>query len=334
MKKRLISVIIICAFMLSLFPVSAFATDVGDFDPSRFTKSELDLSQYTLDDLMNMSNEEYSALVREFERVYDPFDSYEESLVLEEVSQVEIGEEGTVSPQWTSGTIEDGEYTEGGCHEYITSVACSILNNDKAFFADNAISAVAIALTISIASLLPDKDERGAIIFSGHFYNPMTNKNYVSSTTNTAKTNAAERYENAIDCMLIGEQAEAFEYLGRCLHYVQDACEPHHAANILSYGSLSPHAKFEKFAFEHSEEYLADYISIPSERYSTALNWDVSQITHAGALVAYTMKDQVDSNSDTSEWAYCAEKSLKCASECSAMVLYKFGTETGTLIYM
>lgn len=332
MKKRLISIIIICAFMLSLFPVSAFATDVGDFDLSRFTKSELDLSEYTLDDLMNMSNEEYCELVRDFERVYDPFDSYEESLSLSEASQVNVGSE-EISPQWTSGKIKDGEYTEGGCHEYITAVACGVLSNDKAFFADTVVSVIAIALAISLASLLPDRDEVGILIYSGHFYNPMTKQNYASSTTNTAKTNATERYETATAYMRSGKESEAYEYLGRCLHYVQDACEPHHAANIVSYGKLSPHKQFEDYAFNNSKDYLENYTSIPATKYYVALNWDISTITHNGALVAYEMKDLVNNTSDKSEWGKCAKKGLECATECSAMVLYKFGTETGTLVY-
>lgn len=41
-----------------------------------------------------------------------------------------------------------------------------------------------------------------------------------------------------------GNMQSAYEYIGRCLHYLQDACEPHHASNIISLGYTS-HSVFE-----------------------------------------------------------------------------------------
>lgn len=55
------------------FTISAYATS-----------DELDLSQYTVDDLAQMSADEFRQLLADFERVYDPFDTYNTDPIMEE----------------------------------------------------------------------------------------------------------------------------------------------------------------------------------------------------------------------------------------------------------
>ena len=79
--------------ILFALPLNSFAEQentYGGIDMSNYSKSELDLSQFTLEDIMNMSAEEYGALVREFERVYDPYGTYVEG---NETMHVEIKEQ-------------------------------------------------------------------------------------------------------------------------------------------------------------------------------------------------------------------------------------------------
>lgn len=322
--------------MLSLFPVSAFATDVGDFDPSRFTKSELDLSEYTLDDLMNMSNEEYCELVRDFERVYDPFDSYEESLALDEVSQVNVGSE-EISPQWTSGdySVVTKEYTTVGCHGGITVVAYSILNNDIGSFANSALSEVAFVLSLSLASVLPDKEPLERFqLFRGHFYDPDTNKKYAGFSNNTAKTNAVKHYEKALEYAEDGDTESMIEHLGKCLHFVQDSNEPHHAANIdaldINYGAS--HGEFEDYAESVFDEAMEGFDSLESNSYTIANNLSVEQIVHTGAILAKVKINKVN-GVQNGEWFETTQYCMQNATKYSTMILYKFAQEDAVTFY-
>lgn len=338
--KKLISVFLSILLILSIIPINVFAIEndsYGGIDISQYTDSELDLTQYTMDDIINMTAEEYLDLVAEFERVYNPYNSYVETEAESENLSMMSIEDGTVSPQWTSGKIEDEEYTESGCHEYISSVACGILINDKGFFANNATASVVIALLISLASLLPDQDERGTplYLFDGHFYDLDDNDNYHGETTNTAKTNAVAHYQTAVEAARDGNMDVAYEHLGRCLHYVQDANEPHHASNVhalqIPYGSS--HSVFESFAFENQEAYLDDYDTISSANYTNAASWSVATITHKGAVEAKSMIQYVRNILDKSDWPEYAEKSMKNAARYSAMILYKFGRESVVPFY-
>lgn len=64
--KKIISLLLTIIMLLSsfCFTMSAYATS-----------DELDLSQYTVDDLAQMSADEFRQLLADFERVYDPFDT-------------------------------------------------------------------------------------------------------------------------------------------------------------------------------------------------------------------------------------------------------------------
>lgn len=110
--------LIFCSFSF-LLPVYAAAPE-----------DTLDLSQYSLEDIAAMSAEEYRALLRDFERVYDPFDTYETGPIMAEEEQ-----EPQIAPRWGSGTIDkNGEYTKTGSHEMITAQALNVLANDMGIF--------------------------------------------------------------------------------------------------------------------------------------------------------------------------------------------------------
>lgn len=338
--KKVTALFIALVLTLSILPINVSATETeydiyGGIDISKYTNSELDLSQYTMDDLINMSNAEYMNLLAEFERVYDPYDSYVELPALEDNSMVSVMAENVVSPQWTSGNINVwNEYTEAGCHEGITAKACEILINDKGFFAADATSAVVITLSISLASLLPDKDEIGYSFYAGHFYDPDTNTNYDGLTTNTAKTNAVAHYNTAVQAARDGDAATAFEYLGRCLHYVQDANEPHHAANdIASIGLLTPHGAFEAYAFDNMDTFLSNYNSIANSYYTTATSTSVTILTHNAAVEAKSHFEDVRSAIFRTNWPDAADACLKNAARYSAMIMYRFAVKSNISFY-
>ena len=294
--KKIFSALLVLTMLLLVIPVNAFANcsynDLGGIDVSQYTNSELDLSKYTLEDIRNMSPEEYAELVNNFERVYDPYNS---------------------------------EYS--GSHELISTYASGILSNDKGFFSNDALAVLVIILQISLASKLPDKDEVGVIVFSGHFYDPDEGCNYAGSSKNTAKTNATSHYNKAITAAKQGDMEKAYEEIGRCLHYVQDACEPHHASNIhaATPNSGATHSFFEKEAHKNIEKYLDKYTSINSSNYSKSLSWSTDTLVHNAAVEAKVMSPYVSNPDDLSKWDHYANLSMKNAARYSAMILYKFG---------
>ena len=109
--KKCIAIFLTIFLAFSIVPINASAfseNSYGGIDVSLYQNSELDLSQYTPEDILQMTNEEYLTLIRDFERVYDPYDSY----VPAENNQLnysnELAGNGNVSPTWTSGDLENG----------------------------------------------------------------------------------------------------------------------------------------------------------------------------------------------------------------------------------
>ncbi len=321
--KKIVTIFLIVALIITIVPINVFATteeNICETDILEYTNSELDLTQYTMQDIQSLSVDEYIELVHTFERVYDPYGSYTARIDIEDST------ESTINPRWSSGDISNNEWVEVGCHESITMVACSVLLNDKGFFSDNSSSAIGIMLSISLASLLPDEDEVGILPYAGHFYNPLTNLNYALQSDNTAKTNAASHYEEAVEAANNGNMNLAYEHLGRCLHYVQDANEPHHAQNIT--GVNPSHGEFEDFAYEHQDEYISGMTTLTYESYYTnALRYDVEKIVHDAASVARLYAEDVNNILNKSNWAEVAEICLQNAVKSSTMIMYKFGQE-------
>lgn len=100
---------------------------------------------------MTMSNSDFRKLLSDFERVYDPFGTYETN----PITQNESGwYDWSVQPYWTSG---QEDMSETGSHELITARACGILLDDKGFWGDNRNGSILVALTLSLASIIPDR---------------------------------------------------------------------------------------------------------------------------------------------------------------------------------
>lgn len=327
--KKFVSAILSVVFIFLLVSEKSFAISGNHQGYNKLSQNpteKLDLSQYTLDDILKMSADEYMSLVKEFEKTYDPFNSYDSTEETQENKSDDM-----VSPLWTSGKIEDDKWIEEGCHEYITSVACVILANDKGFFSNNDWDRLYIVLSISVASLLPDRDEVGTPLFEGHFYDPDTGKSYSNSISNTAKVNATAQYNMAVAAANRGDMDAAYEHIGRCLHYVQDVNVPHHSANITA---LNPaHRSFEQFAFNNQESYLSEYESISSGNYSNATTMSVGEITHLAASNSKPMSSQVNNILNKSMWNHVAGACMRNSARYSAIVLYKFSRVSSVPFY-
>lgn len=324
--KKVISLLLTVILLLCSFSfiMPAYAAD--------FTEADLDLSQYTMDDLMNMSAEEYRALLRDFERVYDPFDTYETDPIMAEEEQ-----EPGITPYWGSGDIKNGEYVETGSHEMITAQALNVLANDKGIFSTNAVEVLAICLSISLASLTPDKDENQNI-FEGHFYHAVDGDSWTGSKTNTALTNCVSHFNQAVSLAKSGNRDKAYEEIGRALHYIQDAGEPHHASNIVYLPPVQlAHGRYEDFVDGNIDHYVSLISSVysfnfgsgNSYSYSATVRNSVNYFVKGAATRAYSYRDQVKSSFDQSQWNHVAEILIPNAVAYSAVLLYKFASSSG-----
>ena len=68
--------ILLITFCTVAFTIATFATERKDLSQMTFDDPELDLTQYTVDDLKEMPLSELRQLISNFERVYDPYGTY------------------------------------------------------------------------------------------------------------------------------------------------------------------------------------------------------------------------------------------------------------------
>lgn len=283
---------------------------------------ELDLSQYTLDDLADMPADEFRQLLADFERVYDPFDTYYTDPLVDENTEPQI------SPAWASGSIEGDEYTEMGSHELISAQALSVMVEDEGIYTTDVVESLVIALNISLASLLPDEKEIG-FIFEGHFYHAIDGDSWTGSKSNTALTNCSSHFDQAVSAAKAGDVGTAYEQLGCALHYIQDASEPHHAANIVNLPLIKPaHGDFEEYVDDRIDTYVALRSTAhgfnSNYSYAIARRNSVGYFVQGAATMAYAYRNSVNKASDTSQWDSVARATVPNAVAFSAILLYKF----------
>lgn len=268
----------------------------GIFFVPVFAKDEFDINNYTISDLSNLSSDERLDLLNNFIDTYNP------------IGMKDIYNQVKIQPRWTSDSdlIADGQQV--ATHQLVTLQAFYCFINDFGFYNINGTEALVVALVLAGASGLPDKDEQGIPICLGHFYNPDTQKNYLGQTNNTAKTNAQGHFTNAYNRLLtdiyMPVTGEDFTYvlneLGRALHYVQDASEPHHANNK-SVGS-STHSQFETFTETNVQSYIEDLNHCAVYYYNVGHFNNAGGITHEAAVLAKPYYSMVSSFTDHSQW--------------------------------
>lgn len=59
------------------------------------------------------------------------------------------------------------------------------------------------------------------------------------------------------------EFLDILKRLGKCLHYVQDVCEPHHASNAFMFPGSS-HSAFEAYVETNIDSYLQAVPAVPT----------------------------------------------------------------------
>ena len=214
----------------------------------------------------------------------------------------------------------------------ITARACGLLLSDKGFWGGDHNGSIIEALTISLASIKPDKDLLLGPLnaFKGHFYDPDTGKNFIGGTNDTARSNTEKFYSEAkTEYSKTKISTEFVENVGKMLHYIQDANEPHHAANITALEKKNVHSKFEEYADQHLNECIDSLTSLGSAQYTAALSKTPGELVYVGAKVAKGLSANVLDVNNQSLWLNTARTSSRNAVQYSAVLLYKLSIEAG-----
>ena len=328
--KSLISILLVIILLLSTCSMASFAF---------VSEEEFNIENITWDEMMNMSDLEFIELLTEFERIYDPLETYDSNPIMPgnvKYDQIESTNTQTgIQPLWSSGDtdFEEGTIGELGCHELITARACGVLMNDKGFWSEDNNGNILIALTLSLASILPDKDDESDSIipFQGHFYDPDTGKSIFGSTTNTAQKNGQKYYNIAHDDYLYHKEIN-IEAIGRMIHYIQDVCEPHHAANYAIPMHMS-HYNFESYVNEDIKIgnktdkrislYIDSFTTVSNNEYTWACGMRADVLLHNAAVEAKKYIGTVDNSLNKSQWNDTASITTRNAVRYTALLLYK-----------
>lgn len=218
-------------------------------------------------------------------------------------------------------------------HELITLEALSTYLASFILPDADGATALAIALYLAAASVLPDEDETDHA-FAGHFYSPLTGYG-TNVFYKSAKDNVSEHYAIAYQKLRANphvdlnsnEFALALEYLGRALHYIQDVCEPHHAGNLVAV--VSTHLTFETYVNNMIDNLLPRDIKVDNSRYLNAKGKAAGELAHNAALNGATQTYRVLRSSPATEWDDVATICLRYAIENSALLIYKLFADCG-----
>lgn len=313
MKKGLSVFLATTLLILCFFSVPTFAAE-----------PEFDISDYTFEDLESMTTAEKKELIEKFIETYNPYG-------LRDLMEQETSESYGfgVQPLWKS----DGDSTtpieqEIATHQLVTLEALNVFIEDYGFYNTDGTTMFAIALYLMAASALPDREEIG-VAFAGHFHDPDTDLNFLGQAWPTAATRASTHYhiaythlkKNVNMDITSDEFMNILERLGKCLHYVQDACEPHHASNAIA-GLGSSHSDFEAYVETNIDGYLQD-ISVPTEFYIQNRTVSIFAITDDAAKQAKPHFEAVANKKDQSQWNAIGKICIHNSVQYSSVVIYK-----------
>lgn len=143
-------------------------------------------------------------------------------------------------------------------HEYVTSSSLDFMKeSSKILGEERKLNTKEMSILQEISnvfrdhiieySLKPDEDEnQGA--FKDHFYNPITERNFLGEKK-TALSKCESHFEEALECYKKGNKSDAYEQLGRSIHFLEDLSTAVHTGYdnpTDSVVKLPLHVRFEK----------------------------------------------------------------------------------------
>lgn len=328
--KRGFSIFLITVLIISTISIgtttNAISVDTKTTEQNEFIyNASFSLEDITWDDIMAMQSNEFRELLIWFEKTYDPFDTYDTNPITARYNESETD---GIQPLWKSGSGELSD--DPKTHEQITAQACGILLSDKGFWGNNQNGSIMIGLMLSLASVLPDTIPELGIEqgYKGHFYDPQTGKNYDNDSENTARKNLEKHYNEAMAEYKSNGGSNAFiESVGKMLHYMQDICVPHHAANVTRFNLAHP--EFERQANRDIDTYLDTMPAIYTYAYTNCLKNSAGHMALVAATKSRAYIGDVNNILQQKKWPSVAESCIHNSVEYSVLLLYHLSVNTG-----
>lgn len=229
----------------------------------------------------------------------------------------------------------DYRYESGGedhSHQVFCSNTFNILCND--FGRENIKPILNDKYIIVVSSDLPDMDEKENL-YSYHFYNPYSGKNYLAGFLKGSKENAYKRYRKHLNNALEnyrGNHEYAMTELGRALHYFEDVNEPHHAANLTA--ANSTHYFYEKYVDNRSYDLLIDHSTKYDEYRDYRFKEFADMIFVKSAKYAYSFSPVVNNPVlylTGDRWFEAAKSTTDNMQQYMAALIYRFYEEVGEI---
>lgn len=220
----------------------------------------------------------------------------------------------------------EAKFKSGGSthtHQYIVTQALAVLKHDQG---SSLLNQSANAASLKTYTDWPDKigNQSDSGTYSGHFYNPYTEKTWTGSKTKTAMTRAVGYFNDALAAVQEGNMTDAIVLIGKGTHYVSDMNEPHHASNLTALNSN--HSAFEKYVDENRTSFYIKGNTLDKEYYSETQKTTISQILRNGAYYAYDLKYMAQEEETYFE---AGNLSVQHAITNVVQYLYAFGVEAG-----
>ena len=163
-------------------------------------------------------------------------------------------------------------------------------------------------------SLQPDTDENQGG-YKKHFYNPVTEKNYMGEKDKTALTKCISHYKAAIEAFNKNNKDLAYEELGRSIHFMEDLSTCVHTGYdsfMDSIVKLSLHVEFEKVCDSIRSECK---VTIPAESISYYRGNSLENMAKSVAVLSmdnFYRLENIDYDNQDRDLAYnCITNSLK-----------------------
>ncbi|MPQ44318.1 zinc dependent phospholipase C family protein [Clostridium tarantellae] len=176
--------------------------------------------------------------------------------------------------------------------------------------------------------------ERDYQLYQDHFFDPDTMKNFTSSKTyllseikDNAESQSRSYFSRAVANWKDGNYSEASYLLGKCLHYIEDLNQPHHALNWIA-TETPAHCKFEQFMEARKEKFTISTMGEDKAEFEMMMDKPavdfVSHQCFKYAKKAKTLKPLVSIYNSNEDWEEAGKIGMENAQKCSATIVYRF----------
>jgi len=243
---------------------------------------------------------------------------------------------GVISSGWSGGLNGKNK-----THQWLVTRAFKILSNDNPVI-KNRFTTNQIAV-ITEFSDWPDVKETNEMN-NWHFYYYHTKTNFQGNSKPTAKSKFIDWYNSAVNKYNrshndVKLQTEAFQDLGKCIHYLSDLGTPVHtgdrAHTFWNGGIIADGLQAAKHV---SWEFVADQVKKfheveSSEYYSWYTSNTLSYITEVNACISYDFYSDTQNPLNVGLYYGSMKSCLKYTQKDVAGLLYKFYIDTNELQY-